>query len=189
MRSVVEHASPSRAVPAFAICVLKIGASRQLLVFLGPVSGGIQSRDSRIKNHHPIGPDIFLDKGCDLSSRRFSSIQRQDAATEVVEPRGTIVKQNGSPFLVLRLGGKLTDNQRGQFKDCEGHPIVRVGDVKAQNWWSEEIGQASNRCKRRSGSLPEAEPEGNKKDEQYIERGGCGKIEVQVIRRKAHQQD
>src|SRR5580700_3585050 len=107
----------------------------------------------------------------------------------MVEPRGIIVKQNGSPLLVLCLGGKLTDNQRGQFKDCEGHPIVGIGDIKAENWWSKEIGQARNRCKRRSGSLPEAEPEGDKKDDQYIEGGGCGKVEVQVIRRKAHKQD
>src|SRR5580704_17272640 len=189
LRSVVQHALPSGGVWAVAICVLKIGASSQLFVFVGPASGGIESRDSRIKNHHPIGPEVFLDQGCDLRSRRFSSIQHQDAATEVVEPRGIIVKQNGSLFLVLRLGGKLTNNQRGQFKDREGHPIVGIGDVKAENWWSKEIGQARNRCERSSGSLPEAEPDGDKEDDQYIEGGGCGKIEMQVICRKAHQQD
>jgi hypothetical protein len=94
-----------------------------------------------------------------------------------------------NPSASCRLGGKLTANQRGQFKDSERHPIVRVGDIKAENRWSKEITQASNRCKRRSGSLPEAEPESNKKDDQYIEGGGCGKIEVLVIRTKAHKQD
>jgi hypothetical protein len=52
-----------------------------------------------------------------------------------------------NPSASYRPGGKLTANQRGQFKDCERHPIVRVGDIKAENRWSKEIGQASNRCR------------------------------------------
>jgi hypothetical protein len=27
------------------------------------------------------------------------------------------------------LSGKLTDNQRCQFKESEGHPVVRIGDI------------------------------------------------------------